>query len=105
VWFLALIIVMIMPPGPILFLLIGVSSVKVSMVTAGFNFPALVVNTFVAIPHMVVLVGRVIDAIRARAAQPLITKVEESGPANRNEERCLCPRNIRKCLLVGVGLT
>jgi len=55
VWFLALIIVMIMPPGPILFLLLGVSSVKVSMVTAGFNFPALVVNTFVAIPHMVVL--------------------------------------------------
>jgi hypothetical protein len=60
-----LIIVMIVPPGPVFPLLIGVPFFELSMVAVGFDLPTLVVDNFIAIPHMVVLVTRVVDAIRS----------------------------------------
>jgi len=42
--FLALVIVMIVPPGPVFPLLIGVSLAEVTMVAVGFNLSTLVVD-------------------------------------------------------------
>ena len=43
-WFLALVIVMIVPPGPVFPLLIGMSLAEVTMVAVGFNLSTLVID-------------------------------------------------------------
>jgi hypothetical protein len=55
---------MIVPPSPVFLLFIGVSLAKVSMVAMRLDLPMLVVDNFVAIPHMLVFVGPVVNAIR-----------------------------------------
>jgi hypothetical protein len=47
------IIVMIVPPGLVFSLLIGVPFFELSMVAVGFDLPTLVVGNLTAIPHMV----------------------------------------------------
>jgi hypothetical protein len=56
---------MTVPLGPVFLLLIGVSLFELSMVAVGFDLLTLVVDNFVAIPHMIVRVTRVIYAIRS----------------------------------------
>jgi hypothetical protein len=56
---------MIVSPGPVFLLLVGVPLFELSMVSVSFDFPTLVVDNFVPIPRMVVRVTRVVDAIRS----------------------------------------
>jgi len=59
----ALLVRMIVAPGPILFLLVGAAFAEIAMVAVSFRLPALIVDTLVVVPHMVVLEGWIVDAI------------------------------------------
>jgi len=75
---------MIVAPGPILLLLAGVPFLEIAMVAVSFNLPALIVNALVGIPHMVVLVARVVDAIRSTCSAAVDQQRREKRKSQQN---------------------
>jgi len=81
---LAFIVWMIVTPGPILFLLAGFAFVEITMVAVSFDLPPLVVNALMGIPHMVVLVARVVDAIGSTCGTTVDQQRREKRKSQQN---------------------
>jgi len=75
VMIMVMVVVMIVPPVPIFLLLIVASLAELAMVAVRLDLPALVVDNFVVIPHVVVLISGVICGIRS----PRCTATEHYG--------------------------
>jgi hypothetical protein len=82
---LMLVVGMIVAPGPIFFLLAGVAFMEIAMVAMSFRFPALIVDDLVVIPHMVVLIGWIVDAVGCSCG----TTVEK-----QRREKCKSQQNV-----------
>jgi hypothetical protein len=64
VYDLVIVIAMVMPPGPIIFLLIGRDVPKVAVfVIVVFPRPLMIVDDLISVPDMVVVVVRVIHSV------------------------------------------
>ena len=56
-------LVMIVTPGPVLFLFVVVQFAKVAIIAMVFDCPLMVVNILVTIPAVIVVVVRIVNAI------------------------------------------
>jgi hypothetical protein len=75
---------MIVAPGPILLLLAGFAFLEITMVAVSFDLPPLIVDALVGVPHMVVLVARVVDAIGSTCSTTVDQQRREKRESQQN---------------------